>query len=371
MKQTAQSPSGRRVPLILSGMGACTLALLVGFAPSQAPQGPGGAVGNGTAKARASAAGPGAPHNEYAGRPGEPQSPGDSAPSPRPSPSASLFLPGPPGATDTTGPIGTTKGTFQAVCGFSHRSQDDPIVYPGKPGASHSHEFFGSRTTDAFSTPETIRRGPTTCIRYNTPARSADRSAYWVPTLYVGDERVQASQVSAYYKTGVRRVRAVEPFPEGLKVIAGTASGGPQELGSLRVWDFLCPAGTLVNGSATRAPTCATKRMDLVIRFPDCWDGVNLDSPDHKSHLAYSRRRGGAEVKTCPSSHPRLMPELEIILRYPTTGGPGARLASGPVNTAHADFVNGWNQRKQEELVRDCLNVDRYCGGGDAPVVGE
>jgi hypothetical protein len=23
------------------------------------------------------------------------------------------------------------------------------------------------------------------------------------------------------------------------------------------------------------------------IAFPQCWDGVNLDSPDHKSHMAY------------------------------------------------------------------------------------
>ena len=28
-----------------------------------------------------------------------------------------------------------------------------------------------------------------------------------------------------------------------------------------------------------------------VRQFPQCWDGVNLDSPDHKSHMAYPERQ--------------------------------------------------------------------------------
>jgi hypothetical protein len=45
------------------------------------------------------------------------------------------------------------KGASFAVrCDFSHRASDDPIVHPGDPGAAHSHDFFGNRSTDAFST---------------------------------------------------------------------------------------------------------------------------------------------------------------------------------------------------------------------------
>jgi hypothetical protein len=29
--------------------------------------------------------------------------------------------------------------------------------------------------------------------------------------------------------------------------------------------------------------------LQLDVIFPDCWDGRHLDSPDHKSHMAYSR----------------------------------------------------------------------------------
>ena len=40
---------------------------------------------------------------------------------------------------------------FVADCPLSHRLPDDPIVFPGLPGASHSHDFFGNHATDANS----------------------------------------------------------------------------------------------------------------------------------------------------------------------------------------------------------------------------
>lgn len=41
--------------------------------------------------------------------------------------------------------------------------------------------------------------------------------------------------------------------------------------------------------------------------FPSCWDGVNLDSSDHKSHVAYP---SGAGAGTCPESHPKRLISL-------------------------------------------------------------
>lgn len=152
-------------------------------------------------------------------------------------------------------------------------------------------------------------------------------------------------------------------------MIAGSGKGGPSEVDAERVWGYMCPGGTLVGGSATSAPTCKTNLTELVIRFPDCWNGVDLDSPDHKSHMAYSRRVAGAALRTCPATHLRLMPMLQLILRYPTAGGPSLQLSSGAINTAHADFMNGWDQPRLSALVRDCLVADMYCGGGDAPDV--
>lgn len=264
------------------------------------------------------------------------------------------------------GPIGEGFGTFQVVCAFSHGLADDPIVFPRAPGASHPHAFFGARTTDAASTVESIRASPTSCTR-NTSTPDDDRSAYWVPELSVGGRVVRPTQLGTYYNAGIRRVREIEPLPEGLKIIAGASSGGPREIDGHGVWAYLCPGGTQFQSKGDRAPICKTERMDLVIRFPDCWDGVNLDSPDHRSHMAYSRREHGSKVWTCSPSHPRLVPQLEMQLRYPTRGGWTVRLASGAINSAHADFFNAWNPEKQASLVRKCINADKYCGGTDNP----
>ncbi|MFE3474334.1 DUF1996 domain-containing protein [Streptomyces bacillaris] len=33
---------------------------------------------------------------------------------------------------------------FLAECPYTHRAPDDPIIFPGLPGASHMHSFFGN-----------------------------------------------------------------------------------------------------------------------------------------------------------------------------------------------------------------------------------
>jgi len=50
---------------------------------------------------------------------------------------------------------------FIVDCLFAHRAKDDPIVYPRQPGASHMHDFFGNKSTNAFSTYRSMRRART------------------------------------------------------------------------------------------------------------------------------------------------------------------------------------------------------------------
>ena len=38
--------------------------------------------------------------------------------------------------------------------------------------------------------------------------------------------------------------------------------------------------------------------------FPSCWDGVNLDTDDHQSHMAYPNQ---GDSGVCPDSHPNPM----------------------------------------------------------------
>ncbi len=119
-----------------------------------------------------------------------------------------------------------------------------------------------------------------------------------------------------------------------------------------------CGAGSGVAPSST-VPTCPAQRgsfLRLHIRFPSCWDGRRLDSPDHKSHMAYAMRG------RCPSTHPVPVPALAQIYRYPTRGGEGFSLASGGQFSAHADFFNAWNPGALRRLVDGCLNALVHCG---------
>ena len=72
------------------------------------------------------------------------------------------------------------RGGFIVACGFSHRNQDDPIVFPRQPGRSHDHTFFGNRSTNAFSTAASLRKHRRTSCPYSG---GADSAAYWAPTL--------------------------------------------------------------------------------------------------------------------------------------------------------------------------------------------
>jgi len=51
------------------------------------------------------------------------------------------------------------------------------------------------------------------------------------------------------------------------------------------------------------------------ITFPTCWDGVNLDSADHKSHVSYPSSGTYESSGPCPASHPVHLPQVmyEVI----------------------------------------------------------
>ena len=97
------------------------------------------------------------------------------------------------GGTATAGQPRLHGMNFFSNCYFSHISADDPIFYPGQPGVSHSHTFFGAVTTNAKSTIASPRNSRTTC------RRRGDTAAYWVPTLFAGGVAVRPTKCSAYF----------------------------------------------------------------------------------------------------------------------------------------------------------------------------
>jgi len=261
-------------------------------------------------------------------------------------------------------PVTDTEGSFISTCGFSHRGPDDPIVLPGRPGRSHDHSFVGNVSTDAFSTLSSLRKAATTCDR------GGDTAAYWAPTLFVDGKPLTPAGAAVYY----RRLTAsrVQPFPTGLRMVAGNSLAGSAQSLSVVFWDCGLVKTTLYGrmlreqGPVPTAPAAASSKallcppgskLQMHINFPDCWNGKSLDSFDHRRHMAYSV--GGA----CPRGHPVAVPALSLVYQYPVPTGVVA-LSSGSVYSAHADFVNAWNQEALAKLVNWCLNALRPCGIG-------
>ena len=118
------------------------------------------------------------------------------------------------GAAPTTG-----GGIFHTVCAYSHSLPDDPIVFPGKPGASHMHDFFGNTTTDNTSTLASLQAGTSNCF-VHAANTDADHSGYWVPQLIFNGTPTPFIEAQAYYDS---TVGTVQTPPTGLEVIGGNA----------------------------------------------------------------------------------------------------------------------------------------------------
>jgi Domain of unknown function (DUF1996) len=259
------------------------------------------------------------------------------------------------GGSEASSP--SPRGTnFFSDCRFSHAAPDDPIVRPGLPGASHPHEFFGNTSTDARSSLASLLGHGTTCTR------KADTAAYWVPALYRNGHVVKPLEAIIYYR--IRSIDRVHPFPPGLKIVAGNAGATVPQSTRIVFWNCAYPPGPAEPSASV--PKCSRPRprmlrrrsagyLRLNVNFPDCWDGKRLDSPDHRSHMAYSSRL------RCPASHPVKVPSLRLTVAYPIPGGAGLALASGGLYSGHADFFNAWKQGELKRLVEACAAEKTRC----------
>jgi Domain of unknown function (DUF1996) len=270
------------------------------------------------------------------------------------------------GAAAASGPEGRVANderSFVTLCAFSHRNTDDPIVLPRRPGFSHDHTFVGNVSTDAFSTLKSLRSAKTTCDRKD------DLAAYWAPTLLDDGKPLDPFGAVVYYR---RLTKArVRPYPSGLTMVAGNSHSGVAQSRRVVFWDCGLVKTTLYGVMARGAEPVATppaasstppacppaSKLQLHVNFPDCWNGKSLDSFDHHRHMAYSVRG------VCPRSHPVAVPALSLVYQYPLPTGTVA-LSSGGVYSAHADFVNAWDEDTLTKLVDNCLNAYRPCGIG-------
>ena len=252
------------------------------------------------------------------------------------------------------------QAVWSVKCNLTHSASDDPIVFPAQPGRSHLHDFFGNVSVNADTTTVSLLQAASSCLN---GMDQVDKAAYWTPALLHNGRPVTGQpdehRIDAYYSVSDKPL-PVRPMPVGLRMIAGDArASGPQPTNIVHYNCLRYPQGGQVTRSSAAIPTCpAGSYLSAKIVFPGCWDGRNLDSADHRSHMAYPAKG------QCPVSHPIGLPTLAIRLRWKTARGiPSSQLAlsSGGQHSMHADFWNAWTPSVMQWLVDNCLNRQQNC----------
>jgi hypothetical protein len=287
-------------------------------------------------------------------------------------------------------------GAFRFVCGGEGPIRyDDPIVYPGQPGRSHLHYFFGQHNADAFMTGASMATSAsTTC---NNTKYSFNRSSYWIPAL-VNDqgEVIRANAIVVYYK----RSRSTSGFcTPGNPRFQGICVGIPNDLQFVTGWNMYAPKAKVVGASwyCTTGDGLHHDNLDSVFSGgcsagstlvadtlgQNCWDGKNTDSPDHRSHLAFMFYDGSRADPVCPKGYPYVIPQQENkVMWLVTTDMIGTRangskysrirLASDAMlpgaksgQTLHADYKEKWDARVKKLWLDNCIDKGLSCNSGE------
>lgn len=241
--------------------------------------------------------------------------------------------------------LASGSGVISVKCAFSHRNNDDPIVHFADPGASHTHDYYGNESVDAFSTYRSMRAASSNC------AAPSDTAGYWIPALVAPDgSYVTADHMNAYYRGDASTV----VFPKDLRMVAGATVGTPA--GSNEVF-WSCGQVTDDVHSAT-VVDCPGDQLTATVGFPACWDGVVTHMND-TAHLTYDPGcKNGIEL-------PHLTVNVKWDVQDAATAGYGlssdASLGVSAGRSLHADFWNTWKQRVLAATVTRCLNGGLNC----------
>lgn len=249
----------------------------------------------------------------------------------------------------------------------------DPIVFPGAV-ASHAHKIVGGNGFGFNMSYESARGSQCS----SCPIKQ-DLSNYWTPKLYfqnadgtftsvptVGDNAadLNGGQTVYYLQRGPGPLKA---FPEEFRMLAGDSNKRSygNDYASQAV-NFACLGAGKDETNFLPAYNCPGG-LRAQIFFPSCWDGINKDSADHKSHMSYPATGAYNNPTTCPTTHPVPLISIFFEVLYDTN-----QFASKWGNSKqpfvfsngdatgygfHGDFVNGWDVTTLQSVVDDCTNL--------------
>lgn len=236
----------------------------------------------------------------------------------------------------------------------------DPLVNPGVIPSPHLHQIVGGNSFNATLSHDLVAQSTCTSCVF-----SEDFSNYWTAVLYfrarngtyrrvpqgVSEGLRGHGGITVYYIPPYDGVTEVTAFRPGFRMLVGDATlRQPAEKSKRdpKVCHRCMPkTGDWSNLNCDKPDTdelpgkFCEGGIRSVITFPTCWDGVNLDSADHKSHVAYPvegniMTDGGGR---CPDSHPVKIPQVmyEVIWNVSTVPIPTVMFALRRLTSWWAD----------------------------------
>lgn len=290
--------------------------------------------------------------------------------------------------------FGVARAWFRVPCTLPLvQERIDPIVQPGVSPSQHLHTVHGASNFADDATYETLRASRCTSCQV-----LQDMSNYWVPTLYFHDKTKNTYEVVPngglliYYENRGQGDASnggpgLKAFPAGFRMISGNpmlrskkypeGEGSQAELAERAItWSCLRYSVNKPNYDGHGFPTtdCETG-FNVHIHMPACWDGKNLDSVDHRSHVAFL---SGLDNGACPSTHPVYMMKLFYEITWDVhdfadrwnVNDPNAWpfvFSTGDLTgySSHGDFLNGWDVTALQNAIDHCNNPNDATGSGD------
>jgi hypothetical protein len=242
---------------------------------------------------------------------------------------------------------GPATGTILIHCGYDHSAANDPIVFPRQPGASHSHDFFGSAGIDAGTTATSLQTNRTTC------SFKGDHSGYWVPSLRgPSGNLVRPSGMRVYYRGGDRQAAELQKFPPGVKDVQGDSKNtNPNNYAAT----YRCESGALT-GPYIPTRCAGNSGFEASYYFPFCATG-ETDNITHKTLVG--------RTLPCPDPHLSVL-QMQMIVSYPREAVGGRLVSDESLDvagglTSHADFFDGWNPAALDMVLDRCIRPNAEC----------